>query len=333
MFNSFKINSIYFKVLVSFLLYFIFLFFIVDLDKNVFTISTLILFSTINFYLNNNNSKLTSLYEKCDRLYFKVKNKNKKHVNLNSIINSLNEIEKEITDKLLSISDLEKSRSKFLGNVSHELKTPLFVVQGYIDTLLDGAISDDKVNIKFLKKIKKQTSRLDFLLSDLIKISMIESDELKLNKEKVYLDDIILQLKDTFKNIIVNRGDNFVFPDKTNILINVDKDNMISVFNNLITNAISYSKDGDIILSVKKDSNYVHIKIVDHGIGIQDEHLSRIFERFYRVDSDRSRQSGGTGLGLAIVKHILLAHNIKINIKSTVNIGTECSFSIPLLKN
>ena len=248
-----------------------------------------------------------------------INNKHKEHNDFNSILDTLKIIEDDIIKKNSSIDLLGKSRSKFLGNVSHELKTPLFIIKGFIDTLLDGAISDNSVNIEFLYKY--------------FRYSMIESDELKLDLQILDLDDILNELNSSFSNILINRGDKFIIPDKTDIKVKVDKENMLCVFNNLINNAINYSLKGDIILSVKQNQKHAKIKLIDHGIGISDEHLDKIFERFYRVDSDRSRGSGGTGLGLAIVKHILLAHDINFNVKSAKNIGTEFSFSIPLVKS
>ena len=332
MISLFK-NNIYVKISTIFLIYFSLLFYLKYEINITFLIISFILFTCIILAIYNNNDKFNLLFKKSDDLYFNATNTKKKHSSLDEIITTINFIENDIIKKHSNISILEKSRSKFLGNVSHELKTPLFVVQGYVDTLLDGAIDDNKVNLDFLKKIKNQTDRLDFLLTDLIKISMIESDELKLDLKEVELDDIISEMKNIFNDIINKRGDNFIVPDKTNIKVNIDKEQMVCVFNNLINNAINYSTKGDIILSVKKDNDFAHIKLIDHGIGISESHLPRIFERFYRVDSDRSRNSGGTGLGLAIVKHILLAHGIQINIKSQENVGSEFSFSIPLLKS
>ena len=321
------------KILISFAFYVIaLLFFKIQIPSPSFFIAAIILFISIILIIIYNNDSLDLLYKVSDRLYLDVTDKKKYHSNLDSVIATLHLIEKDIVNKHNDISELEKSRSKFLGNVSHELKTPLFVLQGYVETLLGGAINDKDVNIEFLEKIKTQTARLNNLLSDLVKISMIESDELKLSKEEVELDIIIDQIKNTFHDILIKRGNELIVPEKTNIKIFADKENMISVFNNLINNAINYSSDGDIIISIKKIKNHVNIKIIDHGIGMSEKHLNRIFERFYRVDSDRSRQTGGTGLGLAIVKHILLAHDIQIYVKSQKNIGSEFSFSIPILK-
>ena len=170
-------------------------------------------------------------------------------------------------------------------------------------------------------------------MEDLIKISMIESDELKLNIEKVNFKDIIESIKSNFEDVLIKRKDELILPDDINELyVDVDKKNIQIVFNNLVNNAISYSDKGNVIISAKLEKNMLNIKIVDHGIGIDENNISRIFERFYRVDNDRSRSKGGTGLGLAIVKHILLAHNITIGIESKQNFGSTFSFSLPISK-
>ena len=162
---------------------------------------------------------------------------------------------------------------------------------------------------------------------------MLESEESQLKLEKINLMDIITNVKDTFKQVLQSRKSNLIVPDEKAVYILADKKNMEIVFNNLINNAINYSDSGDIIISLKYIKKNIVIRIIDQGIGISKDNVQQIFERFYRVDSDRSRETGGTGLGLAIVKHILLAHNIEIKVDSKVNMGTEFIFEIPVLKN
>ena len=174
---------------------------------------------------------------------------------------------------------------------------------------------------------------MNTLLGDLIQISMLESEESQLKLEKINLMDIIINVKDTFKQVLQSRKSNLIVPDEKTVYILADKKNMEIVFNNLINNAINYSDSGDIIISLKYIKKNIVVRIIDQGIGISKDNVQQIFERFYRVDSDRSRETGGTGLGLAIVKHILLAHNIEIKVDSKVNMGTEFIFEIPVLKN
>ena len=334
MINFLKKNNIYFRISLSFITYFIFLYYFnFNITGFVFLMLTVALFITVIFFIYQNNSKLNLLYRICNDLYFEATNIKKNHSDLDSIISSLNFIEKDIIKKHLNISKLEKYRSKFLGNVSHEIKTPLFVLQGYIDTLIDGAVNDPKVNIDFLNKIKNQSLRLNNLMEDLIKISMIESDELKLKIEKTSFKDIVLLLESDFSQILINRGDKLISPDNINhLFVDADKENILTAFRNIINNAISYSDKGDVIISAKVKEKKLNIKIIDHGIGIDENNINRIFERFYRVDNDRSREKGGTGLGLAIVKHILLAHKMIFNIESKPNIGSTFSFSLPISK-
>ena len=324
--------DIYFKIGLSFASYFLIIFF---LNIQLFTIQffALSLFIILIIYkiIFNKIHQLSQIYKSFNDISIDIINK--KHYNLDDINSTIKELTSHIQNQYSDINKIEKTKTDFIGNVSHELKTPLFSLKGYIETLLDGAIDDSNVNRKFLKKIKKQADRLEVLLSDLVKISMIQSSELKLNLAKVSLDDIINEIKDTFEEILIKRRDKLILPENTGLHILADKEHILSVFNNLIRNAINYSDNGNIILSAKLINNKINIDIVDHGIGINKEHLNRIFERFYRVDNDRSRQSGGTGLGLAIVKHILIAHNSYISIDSKPNVGSTFSFNLPIYKN
>tara|TARA_B110000438_G_scaffold259780_1_gene269406 strand:- start:431 stop:1249 length:819 start_codon:yes stop_codon:yes gene_type:complete len=268
-----------------------------------------------------------------DKLYLFFFDKEKKHKDFSDIEKSLDLITSDIFNKKNNIENLEKHRSKFLGNVSHEIKTPLFILQGYIDTLINGAVNDPEVNIIFLNKIKNQSLRLNNLMEDLITISMIESDELKLKIERTNFKEIVSFLDSDFSQILINRGDKLVFPDKIDhLFVDVDKENILIVFRNIINNAISYSDKGNVIISAKIEKNKLNIRIIDLGIGIDEYNIKRIFERFYRVDNDRSRKKGGTGLGLAIVKHILLAHKMTFNIESKLGTGSTFNFRLPISK-
>ena len=326
------IESIYLKIILLITFYLIIVYFqdFKIFSTNFFYIS---LFFLVLFFLlfKAQTNKFKKIKEKFDHLYFSLFKKHKRHINLADVFNSIDFINDEIINKNENIIELEKSRSKFLGNVSHEIKTPLFLLQGYVDTLIQGAINDSSVNFKFLKKIKKQSDRLENLMEDLIKISMIESDELKLKIENVRFSDFLKNIKLNFGDFLTTRNRKLIIPDvQDDLFVKVDKQNMQIVFNNLINNAINYSDNGDIIIAAKLVKNKLNIKITDHGIGIEKKDFKRIFERFYRVDNDRSRSKGGTGLGLAIVKHILLAHDVKINIESRLKIGTTFTFSLPV---
>jgi two-component system phosphate regulon sensor histidine kinase PhoR len=224
---------------------------------------------------------------------------------------------------------LQQMRSQFLANVSHELRTPIFTIQGFIETLLNGAVNDPKVNIQFLQKANQHTINLSNLLNDLIDISMIESGEMRMSfryfKLKEFLKTLLQEQKSLAdaKNIELKMN---TFDEDLTLF--GDKDKLKQVMINLIQNAIKYTEKGSVEISVEEESKFAKITIRDTGIGIPDKDLDRIFERFYRVDKARSRAVGGTGLGLAIVKHIVEAHNSEIYVKSELNKGSEFSFRL-----
>jgi len=230
---------------------------------------------------------------------------------------------------IANLKKLEQVRTEFLGNVSHELRTPIFAIQGYLETLLDGAINDSKVNLNFLKKANHHTSNLSNLLNDLIDISMIESGQMKMSfryfNVQEYLKSIIVELEPhaISKGLVLE-----LHPINHNLQFFGDKEKLKQVLVNLIMNAIKYTEKGKVEILVTEEDKMGRITVKDSGIGIASQDLERIFERFYRVDKDRSREVGGTGLGLAIVKHIIEAHGSRISVSSTPGVGTEFSFSL-----
>lgn len=236
--------------------------------------------------------------------------------------------EKEKND-IEYLKKLERMRKEFLANVSHELRTPIFTIQGYIETLLHGAINDPKVNKIFLEKANTHTINLSNLLNDLIDISMIESGEMRLSFRYFDITDFLKKLLDEMKpaaegkNISLN-----LVTDKSKINVFGDKDKLRQVIVNLIQNSIKYTEKGKVEVILEEGEKHCRISVKDTGIGIPERDLSRIFERFYRVDKARSRSVGGTGLGLAIVKHIVEAHDSKIEVKSKLNEGSEFSFRL-----
>ena len=234
-----------------------------------------------------------------------------------------------LQDDTQEVERLEQMRSQIMANVSHEVKTPLFAIKGFAETLIDGAIDDSKVNREFLTKILNQSERLEDLFSDLIEISRIESGDLTLQLEYFNCNDLLNWIEDTFSEKCSSKNIKLSAPSADNIKILGDKHHLKTVFSNLLNNAINYSNTGNINILIKRQKDIVNIRIIDNGIGIDVEHQNRIFERFYRVDKARSRTLGSTGLGLAIVKHILEAHNTEIILESTPNIGSTFSFSLP----
>ncbi len=231
----------------------------------------------------------------------------------------------------------EAYRKEFLQNLAHEFKTPIFAIQGYVDTLLDGAMEDQEVAKRFLEKASKNTARLVNLVSDLDEITRLESGEQLLYKQSFVIQDLIQEVYDTLsiklqaKNIQASIKKGCEAP----ITVFADKEKIKQVLVNLVVNATKYGKqNGTIVASVyNTDEQHVIVEISDDGIGIEEEHLSRIFERFYRTDSARSRDKGGTGLGLAICKHIIEAHGETVHVRSTPDVGTTIGFTLARKQN
>lgn len=245
------------------------------------------------------------------------------------------EVERFAHDKKLEIETLnikENYRKEFMGNISHELKTPLFTVQGYVLTLLDGAMSDKKVLKKYLQGANKGVERLIHIVSDLDMITQLESGGLVLKRDDFDIVALIqnvlqlLEMKAGKKNITLT------FDRKYNksIIVNGDKERIEQVLINLIVNSIKYGKrDGTTEVAVEDLlKNKILIRVTDNGEGIAKENLTRIFERFYRIDKSGSRKEGGSGLGLSIVKHIVEGHAEKIYLESQLGIGSEFSFTM-----
>jgi len=248
-------------------------------------------------------------------------------VSLKEIIKKNNEKSYAELDKL---NTLEQYRREYIGNVSHELKTPIFNIQGYIASLLDGGLKDKKVNRYFLEKADKNVDRMISIVQDLQTISRFEAGELELNKETFEICNLIEDVIETEKENAANHQVTFEFFRGKQINVSADKFRIRQVLTNLLVNSIKYSKPegGETSIRIYNLENSIRIEISDNGIGIPEKNLSRIFERFYRVDSSRSRDKGGSGLGLAIVKHIIEAHGETIEVLSTSGVGTAFNFSL-----
>lgn len=245
------------------------------------------------------------------------------------------EIERFAKDKKLEIETLkirEEYRKEFLGNVSHELKTPLFTVQGYILTLIDGAIKDKKVRGKYLKRANKGVERLIYIVKDLDMITKLESGDLSLNIEEFNIVELIqsvfdlLEMKAAKKEITLTFDIEYEKP----IFVMADMERIEQVLTNLIVNSIKYGKNkGTTEVSIENlIKNKVIVRVTDNGEGLIKADISRIFERFYRVDKSGSRKEGGSGLGLSIVKHIIEAHDERIYVESEFGVGSEFSFTL-----
>ncbi|RUT73158.1 sensor histidine kinase [Ancylomarina longa] len=225
----------------------------------------------------------------------------------------------------------EKYRKEFIGNVSHELKTPIFNIQGYILTLLDGGLEDKTINRAYLERTEKSINRMITIVKDLEVISKLESGELKLIMERFNIIDLINEVIEMHEMRVQKNGIQIFF-EKSNAapkFVYADKKEIFQVLNNLIVNSIKYGREkGTTVIEIMKMDNKMLIEVRDNGIGIETDNLPRIFERFFRVDKSRSRNMGGSGLGLAIVKHIIDAHNQNINVSSTYGEGTSFTFTL-----
>lgn len=245
------------------------------------------------------------------------------------------EIDKYAKDKKLEIETLkirEEYRKEFIGNVSHELKTPLFTVQGYISTLLDGAADDENIREKYLKRADKGVERLIYIIKDLDMITKLEVGDLRLQVEPFDIVELVrnvfdlLEMKAAKKRMTLTFDIDYTQP----IMVIGDKERIQQVLSNLIVNSIKYGHlKGTTEVSIENlIKNKVIVRVTDNGEGIAEDHIPRLFERFYRVDKSGSRKEGGSGLGLAIVKHIIEAHDEKIYIESEYGVGSEFSFTL-----
>jgi two-component system, OmpR family, phosphate regulon sensor histidine kinase PhoR len=250
---------------------------------------------------------------------------------IGDLAKAINEMAEKLGNDIAQLRKLERIRSEFLANVSHELRTPIFSVQGFIETLLDGAIDDPSVNRDFLEKAHRHASRLNALLNDLIEISRIESGEMKMSFRYFSVVEFLNSMIEEMRPVAERKGIRLSLVESVGEEERVfgDRDRLRQVMVNLLDNAVKYTdRGGSITCSVERDGPLCAIRVSDTGQGIAPEHHARVFERFYRVDKDRSRDVGGTGLGLAIVKHIVEAHGGSISVSSTVGKGSVFTFTL-----
>lgn len=282
------------------------------------------------------------IYEKIRLIYktihnLKVASKEEKKISIQR--KSIEEVNRQVLEwghdqqeEIKKLKEMAKYRREFLGNVSHELKTPIFNIQGYVLTLLDGGLEDPKINREYLMKTEKSVNRMIAIIEDLEAISKLESGELKLNLSTFDLADLtrdvvdFLEIKARKRNAEVFFAKNYDKP----IMVTADKKGIRQVLINLVDNAIKYgaAENGKTKISFFDMDENILVEVTDNGTGIEEENISRLFERFYRTDKGRSREQGGTGLGLAIVKHIIEAHNQVINVRSKIGVGTTFAFTI-----
>ena len=250
---------------------------------------------------------------------------------LNEVKTEVEKWDKTNKNEINRLRGLENYQREFVGNVSHELKTPIFNIQGYLLTLLEGALDDPEINEKFLLKANKSVDRMITLVEDLDEITKLESGTIEMDLQKVNMVELInevlssVELKANKKNITVKLEEEFLKP----VFVLADARRITQVLVNLIINSIKYGKEnGETLIKLYDMHDNILVEVADNGIGIKEEHLSRLFERFYRTDKGRDRQTGGSGLGLSIVKHILEAHNQTVNVRSSEGVGSTFSFTL-----
>lgn len=279
------------------------------------------------------------IYKQIEKIYNDVKlldevNLDKKRISTD-MSTLTREVERFAENKKLEIAtlkDRENYRKEFMGNVSHELKTPLFTVQGYILTLLDGAMKDKAVRKKYLQRANKGVERLIYIIKDLDMLTKLEVGNLVLQEEDFNIIELVQNVFDLLEMKAAKKNISLAFDkDYTDsIMVYADRERIQQALTNLVENSIKYGKqDGTTEVSIENlIKNKVIVRVTDNGEGIEKQHLQRVFERFYRVDKSGSRAVGGSGLGLSIVKHLIEAHHEKIYIESQFGVGSEFSFTL-----
>ena len=299
-----------------------------------FSISYLLIYLTYRLFIFDEINKIYDLINKISQREY-IFEREETGRSKNPIKQLSAEISEYVYIKQREIDELKKMesfRKEFLADVSHELKTPIFAAEGFIHTLLDGAIKDKNVRSKFLKKAAKSLSRLDKLVQDLLIISQIEAGTIKMIYSHLNLNNLVKEVFDQFEDKADKKSPRIYFDENcpNEVYVFVDKQRIFQVLLNLVSNGIKYITDveGKKSVNIIPMEEVVRVEIKDNGPGITKEDIKRIFERFYRVDKSRSKDRGGTGLGLAIVKHILEAHRQRIFVSSEIGMGSTFYFNL-----
>lgn len=325
-----------------FVLFGIILFFFVNSSYRMLALmlATVVAFACIYFILKSMLNK--SLYQQLQGMYKLIYDIQDQNESKNQEINLGNDVVEEMRKEVMhwaeskksEVKDLKESasyRKQYLGNVSHELKTPIFNIQGYVDTLINGAIDDPNVNRRYLIKASKSVDRMIAIIEDLEEISKLESGKLKINYEEFDLIELINEVFDSLEVKAEEKSIRLMFSkEQRNPLKVIADENLVRhVVENLIFNSIRYgNENGCTKIGFFEAGENILVEVQDDGIGVEKQHLPHLFERFYRVDDARAREAGGTGLGLAIVKHILEAHNQTIRVSSTHGKGSIFAFTL-----
>jgi two-component system, OmpR family, phosphate regulon sensor histidine kinase PhoR len=301
-----------------------------------FSVSYLLIFVVLEFLIFREINRIYKLINKLKRKELSDLGNEK-----SSWLNPLKSINEEIfsfadlkQNEIDKLKKLEAFRKEFIADVSHELKTPIFAAQGFVHTLLDGAVNDKAVRNKFLKKAAKSLDGLDALVQDLLTLSQIETGQIKMRFENIDLYKLTEEVIEQFEEKAKKRDISLrIETDSKKVWVYADWQRMSQVITNLISNALKHSPDeGEVLVSFEQSKKYVTASVRDFGEGIPQEDHDRIFERFYRVDKSRSREKGGTGLGLSIVKHILDGHNTRAEVESEPGKGAIFRFKLPRVR-
>lgn len=297
-----------------------------------FTTTYLIIIFYLKKYIYR---KIKLIYKTIHRHKLSPEEKNQV-VDVNTDI--IEDVEKEVKEwadnqdkQIKKLKTWQEYRRRFLGDISHELKTPIFNIQGYLETLLDGGLQDPNINSKYLRRAAKNVDRLNTIIEDLESISRLESGKLMLD---VYSFDIYELTREVFEDLEIKAAESniqLLFKPGANahFQVNADRENIRQVLMNLVTNSIKYgNKNGSTKVGFYDMDKYILVEVADNGIGIPSKHLPHVFDRFYRVDKSRSREQGGSGLGLSIVKHIMEAHKQTINVRSSEKLGSTFGFTL-----
>lgn len=319
--NYFNIEKLWLPIIIAIVVFFV--------------ITYLIVYHTLSNFI----------YEKIQPVYKTIhdftasQKKLKNELDKTDVISQVNKEVEDWADRktreIKKLKELEKYRKDFLGNVSHELKTPIFNIQGYILTLLDGGLEDNSINRLYLERTEKSINRMISIVEDLESISRLESGEIRPQLENFDIIKVVEDVFDALEMRAKKKGIKLTFASNYNkpIKVNADRKRIVEVVSNLVINSINYGKkNGKTTVSFMDMGQNVLVDITDDGIGISEKDIPRIFERFFRTDKSRSRDQGGTGLGLAIVKHIIEAHNQTINVRSKVDKGSSFVFTLKKAK-
>lgn len=337
--NIALINALVISIISS-IVFIVAIVFNIESDIVVFVFFIAIVFVSAYLFINYSltlfiNEKIKIIYKTIGYLRSEPSRSSKTKNDVLDIVNQVvltwsEEKKKEIDE----LKEMAAYRREFLGNISHELKTPIFNIQGYVYTLLEGGMDDDTINEKFLKKTVKSINRMIALVEDLEEIGKLESSDLNLNMENFNLIDLtqevidFMEQKASENNTLITVNTNL----SKSIRVKADKKRIRQVLINLIDNAIKYGnlEKGNIRISFYNFHDKYLVEVQDNGIGIPEENIKRVFERFYRTEQSRSRDKGGTGLGLAIVKHIIEAHRQTISVRSNIGEGSTFSFTLKM---